>query len=187
MLEFKNVYKAFENPVLENMSFKLKKGEKLAIVGDSGIGKTTVFNLILGIIKPDSGEVINEFHKISTVFQENRLIEEISALDNLRLVSDEEDEVLINNLKDLKMFSPQELVKNLSGGMKRRVAIARALVYKFDLLLLDEPIQGLDDDTRLAVVEKIKLVSKDKSLVLISHNLEDIKDFNLPVLDLNGK
>lgn len=179
MLEFKNVYKFFEKPVIEDLSFKLEPGESLGILGDSGIGKTTIFNLILGFTSPDRGEVINKFEKISTVFQENRLIEEISAVDNLKLVTDKDEDIILNLLKDLKIENPKELVKNLSGGMKRRVAIARGLIYDSDLLLLDEPIQGLDEDTRRVVIDKILEFSKDRSVILISHNLEDLEDFKI--------
>lgn len=179
MLEFKNVFKAYEKVVIDDLSFKLKSGESLGILGDSGIGKTTIFNLILGFTPPDGGEVINNFEKISTVFQENRLIEEISALDNLKLVTNKEEAILLNLLKDLKIENPFELVRILSGGMKRRVAIARGLIYDSDLLLLDEPIQGLDEDTRRVVIEKILEFSKDRSIILISHNLEDLEDFKI--------
>ncbi len=179
MLEFKKVYKSFENPVLEDVNFKIEKGESLAILGESGIGKTTIFNLILGFIKPDRGEVINKFEKISTVFQENRLIEEISALNNLKMVTDKRDEELNNLLCDLKIENPMELVKNLSGGMKRRVAIARALAFGGDLFLLDEPIQGLDIETRNLVIEKILDMTEKKSIILISHDIEDLRDFKI--------
>lgn len=179
MLEFKKVYKSFENPVLEDVNFKIEKGQSLAVLGESGIGKTTIFNLILGFIKPDKGEVINNFEKISTVFQENRLIEEISSLDNLKLVSEKSDKDLKELLKELKIENPRDVVKNLSGGMKRRVAIARALSFDWDLLLLDEAIQGLDAETRSVVIEKILEEANKKSILLISHDFEDLEDFKI--------
>ncbi len=177
MLEFKNVYKRFDNPVIENLSFKLIEGERLAVLGESGIGKSTIINLILGIISPDSGEVTNNYGRISTVFQENRLVEEISAIQNLQLVTDKPESEIVEILKSLKIENPLELVKNLSGGMKRRVAIARALIYDADLYLLDEPIQGLDEDTRKTVISKILEITQGKSMILISHSMEDIRDF----------
>ncbi|HHW94377.1 MAG TPA: ATP-binding cassette domain-containing protein [Mogibacterium sp.] len=179
MLEFKNVCKDFENPVIENLSFRLAEGERLAVLGESGIGKTTIINLILGITQPDCGEVINTFERISTVFQENRLIEEISALKNLKIVTEKTDPELREILRDLKIENPDEIVMNLSGGMKRRVAIARALIYDADLYLLDEPIQGLDDETRKTVIKKILETTKEKSLILITHSKDDIRDFEI--------
>ncbi len=179
MLEFKNVCKTFENFVVENISFKIRKGERLAISGESGIGKTTIINLILGIIQPDKGKIINDFDRISTVFQENRLIEEVSALKNLKMVTEKPDGELIRLLLDLKVEDFIEPVKNLSGGTKRRVAIARALVYEADLYLLDEPIQGLDEGTRHIVIEKILEVARGKSIILVSHNRDDMRDFKI--------
>lgn len=179
MLEFKNVYKAFEKPVIEKLSFKLREGEKLAVLGESGIGKTTVINLILGIIRPDKGEIIRDFKKVSTVFQENRLIEEISALKNLKLVTKKPDNELRSLLSDLKIENPDEAVKNLSGGMKRRVAIARALAYGAGLYLFDEPIQGLDDETKKIVIDKILEVTNGKSLILVTHNRDEVNDFGI--------
>lgn len=179
MLEFKNVSKSFEKEVIKNLSFVLNEGEKILIWGESGIGKTTIVNLILGIIEPDSGEIINKFKKISTVFQENRLVEEISAIDNLKLVSEKDDFYLKNILKDLKIENPEEIIKNLSGGMKRRVSIARALIFDADLYIFDEPIQGLDDLTRKIVIEKILELTRKKTLILISHDEEDVRDFEI--------
>lgn len=179
MLEFKKVNKEFENPVIENLSFKLAEGEKLAVLGESGIGKTTIINLILGIIRPDKGEVINTFDRISTVFQENRLVEEISASDNLRMVTEKSGREISELLRNLKIENAGELIKNMSGGMKRRVAIARALIYDADLYLLDEPIQGLDEETRKTVISEILEITKEKSLILITHNKDDIQDFKI--------
>lgn len=179
MLEFKNVSKSFEKDVIKNLSFILNEGEKISFSGESGIGKTTIVNLILGFISPDEGEVINDFKSISTVFQENRLIEEISAIDNLKLVSENSDFCLRNFLKELKIENPDEIVKSLSGGMKRRVSIARALIFDADLYIFDEPIQGLDDTTRDLIIEKILETTQNKSLILISHDKKDFEDFKI--------
>lgn len=179
MLKFRNVHKVFDHPVIENLSFNLKEGERLAILGESGIGKTTIINLILGIIQPDKGEIIRNFDRVSTIFQENRLIEEISVLENLKMVTEKPHGELTDLLLDLKIESPNELIKNLSGGMKRRVAIARALAYDADLYLLDEPIQGLDDMTRKTVIEKMLKITGGRSIILISHSEEDVRDFKV--------
>ena len=179
MLEFKNVYKSYDNEVIKNLSFILKNGEKLAIVGDSGIGKTTIFNLILKFETPDKGEVVNNFKRISTVFQENRLIEEISALENLNLVSEKPETELKAILSELGIENENQRVSLMSGGMKRRVAIARALAYGGDLYLLDEPIQGLDVETRDRVIEAIKKYTKGSSTILISHEDRDLVSFGI--------
>ena len=92
MIRFKNVYKSFDKDVIKDLNFQIKKGEKIALVGSSGIGKTTIVNLILGLEIPDRGEIDNSFKKISVVFQENRLIDELSPLDNLKIISEEDEE-----------------------------------------------------------------------------------------------
>ncbi|MDO5028666.1 MAG: ABC transporter ATP-binding protein [Bacillota bacterium] len=184
MLVFENVSKSFDQDVLKNLNFKLDQGQKLSIVGPSGRGKTTIFNLILGHLKADSGKIFVDFSTISTVYQENRLIEEISALDNLKFVSNKDSDFFVDLLASLEIFDPFQKVSDLSGGMKRRVAIARALAVDFDLLLLDEPIQGLDKEARDLVVQVIKNHIKDKAVILISHNQEDLKDFAFEILDL---
>lgn len=177
MIRFKNVYKSFDKDVIKDLNFQIKKGEKIALVGSSGIGKTTIVNLILGIEIPDRGEIDNSFKKISVVFQENRLIDELSSLDNLKMISEEDEEKLIYILKELGIDDLKKKVSTLSGGMKRRVAIARGIVFEGDLLILDEPIQGLDEENRKLVIKKILKNYEDKSILLITHNINDIKDF----------
>lgn len=187
MLVFDHVYKAFERPVLEDFNLVLGPGQKLSIIGPSGRGKTTIFNLILGLTQADRGRVKVDFSKISTVFQENRLIEELSALDNLKFVSSKDPDSLKKLLAQLEIFDPNQRVQDLSGGMKRRVAIGRALAVDFDLLLLDEPIQGLDKVSRDLVIGIIKENIRDKAVILISHNQEDLDDFAFEILDLKNK
>lgn len=179
MLEFKNVYKSYDNEVLRNLSFLLAEGERIAILGESGIGKTTVFNLILDIEKPDSGEISNRFNRISTVFQEDRLIDEISALDNLHLVSEKKDESLVEILNNLGIYDVDQVISEMSGGMKRRVSIARALAYGGDLFLLDEPIQGLDEDNRDNAIDMILRYVDNSALILITHDPGDLIDFKI--------
>ncbi len=177
MIRFKNVYKSFDKDVIKDLNFQIKKGEKIALVGSSGIGKTTIVNLILGIEIPDRGEIDNSFKKISVVFQENRLIDELSPLDNLKMISEEDEEKLIDILKELGIDDFNKKVSSLSGGMKRRVSLARGIFFGGDLLILDEPIQGLDEENRKLVIKKILKNYEDKSILLITHNINDIKDF----------
>lgn len=179
MIKFKKVNKSFEKEVIKEFDFQIKDGEKVALVGVSGIGKTTIVNLILGLIKPDSGIIENNFQKISVVFQENRLIEELSPLENLKMISEKEDEILIKILKELGIEDYNKEISSLSGGMKRRVSIGRAIVFGGDLLILDEPIQGLDEENRELIIKKILENFKDKSILLITHNISDIKDFKI--------
>lgn len=186
MITLKNVYKAFgEKQVLKDFSLQIPKGERVCLMGASGSGKTTLFNLILGLEKPDSGEVVLG-GKCSAVFQEDRLCEDFSALSNVKMVMPGREENLAQ--KVLKaLLDESELnapVRTFSGGMKRRVAIARALCFKSDILLLDEPFTGLDDETKVRAAAAINAESEGKTILLISHDSEDAKLLGAKIIEL---
>lgn len=177
MLEFRNIYKSFGRPILENLSFILHEGESLGFFGPSGIGKSTIINLILGHIEADQGIIINKFEKTSTIFQDNRLIENISAIDNLLLVDD--DYIKAGEiLSELSINDYHKKTTEFSGGEKRRISIARSLFYGGDLLLLDEPIKGLDKESRQSTIDCINKFGASSKL-LISHDREDFKDLKI--------
>lgn len=177
MIKFTNVYKKYEDFLLEDISFKLNSKECLGIVGPSGSGKSTIINLALGFEKADKGTIENTFKSISCVFQENRLVETASVKDNILAVKQNNDGLRI--LKELEIENFNQKSKNLSGGMKRRVAIARALAYDGELLILDEAFNGLDKKMKIKTINIIKKYTKNKSIILISHNLEDFNLFEI--------
>lgn len=173
-IAIKNISKAFgEKTVLENFSAVLPKGKCSVIRGASGSGKTTLANILLGLVTPDSGEIENLPKLRSAVFQEDRLCESFSALSNLRFAvgSRPANEELLSCLAALgigdRANSP---ASSLSGGMKRRVAIARALLCSFDLLVLDEPFKGLDEEAMRAAAAEIKKRTQNKTVLLITHS-----------------
>ncbi len=175
MIKFENVYKRFgEREVLSNFSLCLEKGDRLCIMGESGCGKTTLINLLLGFIKPDSGTV-SLGGKAVAVFQEDRLCEDFSALTNVTLGMKKRDKAKAEKiLRELSLDGDEKRpVRELSGGMKRRVAIARALAYNSDILLLDEAFTGLDGQTKHRVAEVINRLTEEKTVVIVSHDAED--------------
>lgn len=178
----KNIYKKYDDTVvLENISAVFTEGQIHCIMGKSGIGKTTLLKIIMGLLPPDSGEVSKtskataQTGKIGVVFQENRLIDKMSAVNNIMLVledSSKENEKRIRKL--LLDILPKECmdmpVEKLSGGQKRRVAIARALLCECDMYLMDEPFTGLDKESKQKVVQFIKKYTKNKITIIVTHS-----------------
>jgi NitT/TauT family transport system ATP-binding protein len=169
MIRFNGVSKSYgEKAVLRDLTFHIKDGEKVCLVGESGAGKTTALRLICGFEGADKGSVEVK-GRISAVFQEDRLFESFSAYDNVRLVGGEEKAQ--ETLKAVGLWEDREKkVSELSGGMARRVAIARALAYPFDILLLDEAFTGIDDLRKGLIQEYILENLSGKTLLLISHD-----------------
>lgn len=181
MIKFKNVtfnYKGSKENILKDFSLYIKEGEKIWLSGASGRGKTTVLRLIMGLEKAKKGKVIiNNNAKISAVFQEDRLIPFVNAQKNISLFSTQEkaEELLFElGLDDAgKMFEDE-----LSGGMKRRVALARALSKDFNILLLDEALNGLDEQTKKITAQVINKYTQNKTVIFVSHSKEEAELLN---------
>ena len=149
VISVKNVSKSFGgHAVLLNFSVEIPLCGVTVLRGASGAGKTTLFRLLLGLEQPDAGEIIGmSGRKPAVVFQEDRLLPWASALENAALGSDEARATAA--LTQLGLGESLCLLpRELSGGMKRRVAIARALAYQGDILFLDEPFTGLDEENK---------------------------------------
>lgn len=176
MIKIDNVtfaYRGEKKNVLENFSLNIKEGERVWLSGPSGRGKTTVLRLITGLERAKSGSVkIKENAKISAVFQEDRLIPFISVKKNISLFSSDEKADQLLKLLGLEGWG-ESMPDALSGGMKRRVAVARALAKDFDILLLDEAFNGLDDEALINTCKTVNDFIKDKTLILISHRSKE--------------
>ena len=173
-----NISKSFgEKTVLQNLSAVIPEGKVTAIMAPSGVGKTTLLRLILGLEKPDSGAISGVPARCSAVFQEDRLCPELSVLGNIRLAVDKRvsDARIIGLLQELGLSGNELLPANqLSGGMARRVALARALLYDGDLLTLDEPFNGLDADSRVLAAAAVRKYAAGRTILLVTHRKEDL-------------
>ena len=141
------------------------------VYGPSGSGKTTLLRVLMGLQRPERGQVTGlEGKRVSVVFQEDRLLPWLTAKENVALVSD--DGTAEKWLGSLGLAeAAHQRPGALSGGMKRRVAIARALAYGGDILLLDEPFAGLDDDAKGIAAKAI--LSAGKPILLVTHSKEE--------------
>lgn len=164
--------KAFgEKQVLENFSCTLPAPGLTALMGPSGVGKTTLFRILLGLEKPDSGVIFGmEGKTLSVVFQEDRLFPDLTVLQNAEVAGTNGEAWLARlGLQSELSVYPQ----SLSGGMRRRVSIARAICRNGDVFLLDEPFQGLDKERKRDVMEIFRQLKKEKPVLLITHDPEE--------------
>ncbi len=162
-----------ENRVLSDFSAVFPEGKTSCVMGASGCGKTTLLRILLGLEKPDSGEILGLPDPISAVFQEDRLAEPFSAVANLSLVTGKRisRDILRAHLSALGLSdSLDKPVRELSGGMRRRVAIARAVLYDAPLVLLDEPFKGLDGETKKTVMDYVRESCAGKTVILVTHD-----------------
>ena len=204
MLEVKNLSKEFNgHQILRNISFTLKDGEIMTIVGPSGAGKTTLLRIIAGLETKDSGEILidgkpYDSGKVGVVFQDYNLFPNLNVLQNITLAptlvlkksKTEAEQNARLLLKRLQMSGrEQQYPYELSGGQKQRVAIARALAMKPRILCYDEPTSALDPNLRKEV-EKMILSLKKSGLtqLIITHDLnfaENVADQMLKVRPLS--
>lgn len=174
LLEIKNLSFGYSKDKLlfKNLSLVLKKGEIKAIVGGSGVGKSTLFELILGNLKPLEGSIISS--KLSEVFQDpyssfHPSYNIINQIKDVAIVDEISKYLKILNLdEDLLLKLPHEL----SGGQLQRASILRAMLMKPDLLLLDEPTSALDNIIQLEVMSMLMKNLDNKGMLLITHDLE---------------
>ena len=214
-IEFRNVLLAFDDKViLDHLSFKVMKGETKIILGGSGGGKSTIIKLVLGLLKPDAGQVLvdgeditnyNEGQmmsvrkKIGMVFQEGALFDSLSVYENVAYRLHEqgvpEDEVEPEVRRMLRFVNLEDAIDKmpieLSGGMRRRVGIARALIGDPKIVLFDEPTAGLDPPTARTICElAMKLRDlEDVSSIFVTHEMNNLHYIcsEYAVVDEDGK
>jgi NitT/TauT family transport system ATP-binding protein len=169
-----NISKSYnDKKVLENFSLKINKGEITCIMAPSGVGKTTLLRILMGLENADSGVIMGmDGLKKSAVFQENRLCENLTPIANIKLTNSKlTTKIIIEAMKAFGLNGCEhQKTSELSGGMKRRVAILRALYSEYDILFLDEPYKGLDLDTKSAVIDEVLKHTKNKTVIFVTHD-----------------
>ena len=185
----RNLCKSFEDKnVLVQFCANIPLRQTTAVMGASGIGKTTLANILLGFEKADGGEIIGLPDKKSAVFQEDRLSENFSALANVQAVC-KTKQAKANAAELLCELGLQNDIKtkvsSLSGGMRRRVSLARALCAEYDFLVLDEPFKGLDEATKALAMRTVKQHTSGKTVLLITHEKETADALADHIIDFN--
>lgn len=207
ILKIKNLNKSFgKKKILKNVSFNVNEGDILGFIGPNGAGKTTTIKMILGLQSIDSGTVtINGYdikknfekaiEKVGTIVENPDLYMYLSGYDNLKLISNlykNVDKKRIDEvIKIVKLETRiNDKVSKYSLGMRQRLGIAQALLHKPNLLILDEPTNGLDPEGIKELRDIIKrLATKEKvGVVISSHNLSELESFcNKIVIIKNGE
>jgi len=198
MIEFDDVSFSYgSRPVLKNISFSVRANEKVAVLGGSGEGKTTILKLVLGLLKPDSGRILirgeditgksedelREFRmKFSIVFQEGALFDSLSVRENVafclreytRMTEQEIEDKVRALLRRVGMEDAIDLMpEELSGGMQRRAALMRSLAaFEPEMFLYDEPTGGLDPVNADLVYQLIaELSNEERGFVMVTHEV----------------
>ena len=183
-----NISKSFGGlKVIDSFSHEFAEGGYTVIMGASGCGKSTLLSLLMGIQPPDSGKISGNDVKKSAVFQEDRLCENLSVISNLRLVLGRkaDRERLCAALDAVGLAEHiNKLARELSGGMKRRLALVRALLAEYELLFLDEPFKGLDEQTKELVMSYCKKMTENKTVILVTHDREEAGYFGGDMIEL---
>ena len=212
MINIKNLHKSFgEKQILKGLNFSINKGECVCVIGKSGIGKSILLKHMIGLMKPDKGEIwinnkmINSLNfkelqkirtKIGMVFQFGALFDFMNVISNVslplkKLTNFSESEIIERSKKSLNEVdldgSDFMMPSELSGGMKKRVGIARAISASPDYILYDEPTTGLDPIMTNSINKLIKKIHKEEKLtsIIVTHEMKTVQDVSDRVIFLD--
>ena len=212
MIIVKNLTKVYKSKkakscvALNNVSFSLPCKGLVFVIGKSGSGKSTMLNLLGGLDSLTSGEInvfgnqLNEYSEselysfrsniVGFVFQDFHLLDDLTVADNVRLslklMAEDDDERIEKALESVELLEYKDRYpRELSGGQQQRVAIARALVKNPDVIFADEPTGNLDSNTTEQIIKLIKEISKEKLVVVVSHNLFDAYEYADRIIELS--
>ena len=208
MIEVKNISLRFDKPVLKNISFRIKKGHIVGLVGKSGAGKSSLLNILSGYLAPNEGEVylngtklqdpssllVPGYQQIKIVSQDYQLDPYHTVEENIReaviSLSEKEKQSRIKALLNLLKLKDISHIKAIhaSGGEQQRLSIARAIALKPDVLLLDEPFSNLDAELRARLFEYILKLRTEEHLtiMIVSHDGEDVLGLSDYIYFLNN-
>ncbi|MBQ8426822.1 MAG: ABC transporter ATP-binding protein [Clostridia bacterium] len=204
VIKIDNLCKSYgEVKAVNNLSFKVKKGELFAFLGVNGAGKSTTISVMCGTLEKDSGTVIiggkniesadkSATRSLGVVFQNSVLDKALSVYDNLECraslygILGEQFKTRLNELTEMLDFKDilHRAVGKLSGGQRRKIDIARALIHKPEILILDEPTTGLDPQTRSLLWQVIHKLRRDEQMTvfLTTHYMEEASDADYVVI-----
>lgn len=204
LLEMKQIVKKFPGTLaLNHVDFNLKSGEVMALIGENGAGKSTLMNVLMGVLKPEEGEVYLQGtkieikspyealqHGIGMVPQELNLVTELSIAENIYLGCHQKTNGIFDwkktaqnaqiILKKLKVdIDPKEKVKNITAAFQELVSIARTLVFGSNIIILDEPTASLTIQEKDHLFEVVRMLkSEGKTIVIITHHLDEVKELS---------
>ena len=174
MIKLENINKEYgEKIVFENLSLSIEENAVTAVLGESGVGKTTLLNILSGAASY-TGKMQNDSRKVSFVFQEDRLVPFMTVNENLEFVlgkGDYTEKLRQVGIEEYKDSYPS----SLSGGTARRVALLRAFLYDGDLMLMDEPFSALDLSTKYKVMQLFLKLWEQKRItaIIVTHDIEE--------------
>lgn len=204
MLELKHITKSYDGVIiLKDIDLEINDGEIVSILGPSGCGKTTLLNLVLGLTRADSGQIIFDGKDITNVPMEERgfniVFQDYALFPNLNVYKNItyglRNRPNISTKKEVDEFITllglnehlNKKIEQLSGGQKQRVALARTMVMKPKILLLDEPLSALDGVIKETIKEKIKEIARNFRLttIIVTHDPEEALTLSDKVLIVN--
>jgi osmoprotectant transport system ATP-binding protein len=194
VIQLQNITKSYEQKVLNSVSLDVESGQTVSLIGPSGCGKSTLLRIVMGLIPPDSGEVIIKGQPLSDekmlqqrremgyVIQSGGLFPHLTARENLTLVTgylnwdEKKTDQRIEELCELTNLSSSQLNRSpdeLSGGQAQRISLMRALMLDPDIILLDEPLGSIDPLVRYELQRDLKSIFKKlkKTVLLVTHDL----------------
>ena len=191
MIRLQNITVSYgEQTVLKNMDLTVPTGGRIALMGPSGCGKTTLLRLIAGLVKPTEGALHVQTDRIAFLFQDPRLLSGRTAAENVNAVLSDRQKTMPEALKWLSAVGLSEAAgkypHELSGGMQQRVSLARALAYDGNILLLDEPLKGLDEDTKEDMIRLLNTHTAGKTILFATHDREEALRLADTVLQYRG-